>query len=141
MTMDLPVPHPGATATSLTLDDDLASVGAARGVVGAACRAARTVDDLEGDAVLLTSELVTNALLHGRSRPRLDVDAASHLVHVEVGDDSGRLPEQGHPSDADTHGRGLLIVAAVSSRWGVRLGAAGKTVWFEVSHPQPYEAG
>ncbi len=70
------------------------------------------------DACLVTSELVTNALLHGRS------DAALRLLHeddylrVEVIDQNSRLPVLVAPDRASLSGRGLAIVALLATLWG-----------------------
>ncbi|WP_329441567.1 ATP-binding protein [Streptomyces canus] len=88
------------------------------------------------DVLLCVSELVTNALLHGvppgrqvRLFLRYDVSA---LV-VEVHDSGGGVPRVVH--DGDEGGRGLLLVAALSDRWGVRERELGKAVWCEFAWP------
>jgi hypothetical protein len=53
-------------------------------------------------------------------------------VRVEVDDGSGDLPELRHPASDEVHGRGILLVESLATRWGVLPRAAGKTVWFEV---------
>jgi anti-sigma regulatory factor (Ser/Thr protein kinase) len=84
-------------------------------------------------AVLLTSETVTNAFIHGRSEARIKVDPRPGRLLVEVADDNSRHPRPaGHDDDA-LDGRGLAIVELLSSRWGVVDDAYGKTVWFEVA--------
>ena len=91
-------------------------------------------------AVLLTSETVTNAFVHGRSEARLDVAAGPESVHVEVGDDNSRHPT-GQPRDEDAlDGRGLEIVRMLAARWGVRDEPFGKVVWFEVRARPPRPA-
>lgn len=84
------------------------------------------------DVLLCVSELVTNALLHGvppgrqlRLLLRYDV---STLV-VEVHDSGGGVPHL--VLDGDEGGRGLVLVAALSDRWGVRERGPGKAVWCE----------
>jgi len=66
---------------------------AARRVVAGACRDAKTGPECLDAAVLLTNDVVTHALLHGRGEVRLAVGADQVLVRVEVGDD-----EPGHPA-------------------------------------------
>ncbi len=85
------------------------------------------------DAELLTSELVTNALLHGRAPARLDVDVRGAFVIVLV-TDSGDGPDR----DARVnHGRGLPIVAALAHRCGRWTTDAGSRVWFWIPAGQP----
>lgn len=89
------------------------------------------VDDT--DAVLVcTDELVTNAILHVASDIDVVVRCDDGVVRVEVHDGSTRPPlRQVPPVDAD-RGRGLLLVEAMSERWGVASTDRGKAVWFEV---------
>ncbi len=117
---------------SLVLAPQAAAVRQARNLVMEACRAAGT-DQLTCDAaVLLTSETVTNAFVHGRSEARLEVAALPDSVLVEVGDDNSRHPTS-PVRDADAlDGRGLEIVRMLAARWGVRDEMFGKIVWFEV---------
>jgi anti-sigma regulatory factor (Ser/Thr protein kinase) len=105
---------------------------AARRAVAEVCRDASIGPECLDAAVLMTSEVVTNALRHGQGDVRLAVGADHALVRVEVGDDAPTRPV---PRSADTDaesGRGLLIVDALASDWGVLQAAPGKTVWFEV---------
>lgn len=89
--------------------------------------------DAEEVTLLLVSELVTNALLHGRPPLELRVARHDHSVRVEVHDAAGNQPPslEFPPLDAP-HGRGIEIVAALSSRWGSAPSPRGKFVWFEV---------
>lgn len=110
----------------------LASVGLVRQRVSRTCSRLGLDDDACSDATLLASEVVTNALTHGRSEARVVVTPVEHGVLVEVSDDNSRHPASArHDVDA-LDGRGLDILGRLSSRWGVRDEAVGKTVWFEV---------
>jgi anti-sigma regulatory factor (Ser/Thr protein kinase) len=87
----------------------------------------------DSDAVLLcTDELVTNAIIHVASDIDVVVRCGDGVVRVEV-HDAGRRPPLRRipPLDADS-GRGLLLVEAMSERWGVSPTDSGKAVWFEV---------
>ena len=87
----------------------------------------------EDVTLLLVSELVTNALLHGRPPLELRLSAAGARVRVEVQDAAGdHLPSLMFPPLDATHGRGIRIVATLASRWGSSPAAGGKVVWFEV---------
>ncbi|MDQ6726394.1 MAG: ATP-binding protein [Actinomycetota bacterium] len=91
--------------------------------------AAEVVDTVE----LLTSEIVTNAILHGRAGPKLVVELHGSVVRVGVYDMGPEVPVRrlGHPDDVS--GRGVLIVEELASAWGVeRERGGGKRVWFEV---------
>jgi anti-sigma regulatory factor (Ser/Thr protein kinase) len=81
---------------------------------------------------LLTSEVVTNAVLHGVGPLTLHLVASPVRVQVEV-DDAGRGVPVVRPADQEAlGGRGLRLVQGLSESWGVDRHAAGKTVWFRV---------
>ena len=82
---------------------------------------------------LLTSELVTNAVLHAQSDIHLVVCANNGTVRVEVSDASPAIPTLPRPNPGAQTGRGLTLVEKGSHTWGVSKQAVGKTVWFEVS--------
>ena len=82
---------------------------------------------------LMASELLTNAVLHTRGGVSLVVTVIDQLIRVEVTDDSRGRPVLRHPPADSTSGRGMEIVDALASQWGVDdLPAGGKSVWFEV---------
>jgi anti-sigma regulatory factor (Ser/Thr protein kinase) len=83
-------------------------------------------------AVLLTSETVTNAIVHGHSEVRLTVTADAHGVRVEASDANSRHPVL-QSQDADAlDGRGVALLEAAATKWGVVDENYGKVVWFEV---------
>lgn len=85
---------------------------------------------LVDDAALLVTELATNAVLHARGQLRITLRLLAGTVRLEVGDDSPRLPTQRRPSTTAGTGRGLALVEALSSDWGVESGGGeGKVVW------------
>jgi anti-sigma regulatory factor (Ser/Thr protein kinase) len=85
-------------------------------------------------AELLTTELVTNAIVHAASKSHLYIRAAKGVVRVEVTDPDDRLPSMAAPDTDAPGGRGLIIVNGLASAWGVaRAAGVGKTVWFELS--------
>ncbi len=104
----------------------------ARGIVATECGQAGTGPECTDSAVLLTSELVTNALKHGQGSPSLTVDAGELHVRVEVGDDEPRPPVRTTADPDAESGRGLFIVDALASAWGVDEQPDGKVVWFEL---------
>jgi anti-sigma regulatory factor (Ser/Thr protein kinase) len=88
-------------------------------------------------AVLLTSELVTNAVLHaGPHAPgaeiALRVSSTSESVRVEVTDHSATMPTVGDGALDKLCGRGMLLVIRLASAWGVEPRADGKKVWFSI---------
>jgi anti-sigma regulatory factor (Ser/Thr protein kinase) len=113
------------------------SVAVARHCVGAMLAAAGR-RDLE-NVQLITSELITNALIHTASGLHggvvtVDVVAVdAEIVRVEVTDDGAdTVPQARESGDDDCHGRGLWLVEQVSLKWGVRLlGAGQRAVWAE----------
>lgn len=84
-------------------------------------------------AELLTSELVTNALIHTDRDAVLTATVGPHGLRVEVRDFVGRRPRLRLPDAGDgTHGRGLVLVQSLADAWGVRAHGVGKAVWFEL---------
>lgn len=93
------------------------------------------------DAELCTSELVTNAILHAHCAARLLVRADQDAVRIEVHDSSRNLPARGRVGDDAMTGRGLLLIEALATSWGVDPGTDGKSVWFELSTSSAGPAG
>ncbi|CAM5517700.1 ATP-binding protein [Streptomyces aurantiogriseus] len=84
-------------------------------------------------AELLTSELVTNALVHTDHDAVLTATVGPSGLRVEVRDFVPRRPQPRTPSAGDsTHGRGLVLVQSLADAWGVRAHGVGKVVWFEL---------
>ncbi|GGQ78134.1 SpoIIE family protein phosphatase [Streptomyces asoensis] len=85
-------------------------------------------------ALLVVSELVTNALVHTDGRVRLDLTLVNHRLRVAVTDTSPRSPVK--PASLGweaTGGRGILLVEAVSQAWGTVPVSGGKQVWSELT--------
>lgn len=84
-------------------------------------------------AVLLASELVSNAVLHtGASRFGLRITRTRGRIKVELRDPSRGLPCMLPVRPTDIGGRGLFLVDKLSDRWGADLLPIGKYVWFEL---------
>jgi len=81
---------------------------------------------------LLTDELVSNVVRHVGADMRLRAIRHPGTIRVEVDDPSATAPTVRHPGPNDPWGRGLLLVDALSDRWGTDLRTDGKTVWFEL---------
>lgn len=98
--------------------------------------------DVVDDAVVLTSELVTNAVVHAGTAADVRCLRYETAVRVEVADHypEREVPLQGRGRqyrDPDHEGgRGLLLCAALAGRWGVEYTAAGKHVWFQLDLPE-----
>ena len=88
-------------------------------------------------AVLLTSELVTNAIRHQPGETvLLIVTATPGQLRVDVHDTSRSLPVPADaPPDAEA-GRGLVLVASLSADWGYHRTPAGKAVYFTLPFPE-----
>lgn len=99
--------------------------------------------DLRDAAVLLVSELATNAVRHGRSPFVVDIRSVPFGARVEVSDLGPAWHTTGHPPRTGTSGRGLVIVDGIADSWGVETGPTdvGKTVWFELSAAQGANGG
>ncbi len=85
------------------------------------------------NAILMISELVTNAILHARSPVDLVVRKVRTAVRVEVYDEGSGVARPPYPDTEDAAGRGLGLVQAIATRWGVEELEVGKTVWFEIT--------
>lgn len=113
---------------SITLPRDRASPSAARHAVRLYLGPG---DKRNSDLALVTTELVTNALVHGRGRITLTLRRDGRCIQGEVADEGGGFePRVRERSAHDCSGRGLSIVDALTSRWGVREGSTH--VWFEL---------
>ena len=89
------------------------------------------------DVVLLVSELVTNAVLHAATDTRVSASLHDGLVSVAVGDyDPGHAPFLAERGSMATNGRGVMLVDALATDWGIDLRDDSKVVWFEVSYDE-----
>jgi anti-sigma regulatory factor (Ser/Thr protein kinase) len=108
----------------------------ARRWVGEVC--AGLPADLRTDAKLLTSELVTNAVLHASPQPgpqdiTVQIIRTVGMLRVEVHDHDPRPPAPVEPPAQPVEGgMGLHLVDRLSSTWGIDATPDGKNVWFEI---------
>jgi anti-sigma regulatory factor (Ser/Thr protein kinase) len=119
-----------------------ASVAIARKRLSADLSAAGVNGPAAGDAALVISELLSNAIKHAWPLPGEKVRATwmvdSGSVEVAVSDGGGPTqPRQDYPPVAALSGRGLGIVERLSDTWGVRADEAGQTVWAVLPVPPP----
>lgn len=130
---------PGEIATDpericLEIGDRPDAVRAGRLFVVEQIRAAGLSAELADDCALAAAELLANAIQHGRPPVVICVVIIGDGVRVEVQDSSPRLPMRLAPSTTNMTGRGLGLVEALASKWGVeRLHDGAKTVWCELS--------
>jgi anti-sigma regulatory factor (Ser/Thr protein kinase) len=117
--------NPFTAGVELPLSNEAAAQ--ARRYVRDVLRTWQCADDLLYDILLVTSELVTNAVRHGGRRCHLHLEKTPEHLRIEVSDGSAVLPQP--REDADEGGRGLAIVDAVAGGWGVSERDDGKSVW------------
>jgi PAS domain S-box-containing protein len=93
------------------------------------------LDDAALATELIVSELVTNAIRHGRPpvRLRLVRNTVRNTLTCEVLDASPAAPHLRHARAGDEGGRGLFICGELADSWGVRWSDQGKTVWTEAA--------
>lgn len=118
------------TAAQLILDRQADAVPRARRLVRSSLR--DWPDQVRADTELVVSELVTNALLHGEAPVTIRVSVGA-TVRVEVTDAGRSAPILLQRNTDAMTGRGLAMVAALASGWGVEpVPGGGKTVWAEL---------
>ncbi len=122
-----PIDGSAGGVMAMVLDRDVAMVGVARRAVGTWLhqRGCRTCDD----AVLVLSELVTNAMVHAAAGCRIDVRHSGDRLRLEVWDPSPQAPVIRLVGPSHVGGRGLRIVDAVAEAWGWHPTVDGKCVW------------
>ncbi len=127
------------------LEADTAEVPRARQLLGRALQAWQLDEDAADTTLLLASELVTNAVRHGRPPVHVHAEVSAGVVRVEVDDASPSPIRPQDPDLDDLGGRGLQLVEMLSSAWGSRLhdrrhhddGRPVKCVWFELRASAP----
>jgi anti-sigma regulatory factor (Ser/Thr protein kinase) len=90
--------------------------------------------DVAHTAELLVSELVTNAVTHGRGVVRLVIECIDSSLSVTVSDDDPTTPRVKQAELMALGGRGLQMIDALASSWGVtpHSDGPGKDVWFRL---------
>jgi anti-sigma regulatory factor (Ser/Thr protein kinase) len=100
----------------------------ARSVLESRCPADRVED-----AVVVISELVQNVTQHTAGGGDLVLREENAAIVIEVRDGDPAPPRPQPPDGHRPGGRGLLLVAGMTRRWGVRPDARGKVVWAEIA--------
>ncbi|MGQ4486149.1 SpoIIE family protein phosphatase [Streptomyces sp. SAS_281] len=96
--------------------------------------------ELADDAELVTGELLVNVLLHTEGGAVLTLEVLPEpvrRVRLSVQDRSSAWPRRRSPGETATSGRGLLLLDAVSTRWGIEPRGEGKAVWCEIGPGAP----
>jgi anti-sigma regulatory factor (Ser/Thr protein kinase) len=120
---------PAEHVASWDLEPERSMVGRVRART-AAQLAEWDLSALTDTVLLLVSELVTNALLHGAGAIGMRLIKGDVLL-CEVSDDGHELPYLCRAAATDESGRGLQLVSHLAERWGTQRTDAGKVVWFE----------
>ena len=120
-----------STATSLPARDR--SPASARRVVQTALTDAG-LEVMLDDALLLVTELVTNAVVHAGTEVELHIDIGAGRARIEVLDrGAGTLPVvTGLPDASREGGRGIFLLDAPAQEWGTRHFPGGKAIWFSL---------
>lgn len=94
------------------------------------------LDELLDDALLVTSELATNAVTHADSACRIRLSLSRAALRIDVIDTGAGTPEPQPESRTAEHGRGLHLVDALTAAWGLEIvPGEGKLVWAELPRP------
>jgi anti-sigma regulatory factor (Ser/Thr protein kinase) len=96
-------------------------------------------DAMAETAALLTSELVTNAILHARTMIQVSVHRLSDGVQVDVTDSSIAVPVRRPASQDATTGRGLTLLDRLATAWRIEPRSDGKTVSFRLANETPVD--
>jgi anti-sigma regulatory factor (Ser/Thr protein kinase) len=83
--------------------------------------------------LLCLSEVVTNAVLHARTRVSVRASETGTTVRVEVEDGSVVKPLRRNVVEVSPTGRGLHLLDRLTTNWGIDMTDHGKTVWFEIT--------
>ena len=89
---------------------------------------------MQETAVLIVSELVTNAVRHARETDVVEVDlhVTRPCLRIEIQDSDRHWPQPRIPGGFEESGFGFVLVDALADKWGVRETTAGKAVWAEL---------
>lgn len=89
------------------------------------------------DALLVASELATNAVTHAESGCRIRISLTDATLRIDVIDTGAGTPEPQPESFTSEHGRGLRLIDAVTTAWGLEvIPGQGKLVWAELPRPR-----
>ena len=127
--------RPQHRTASVSLGPDTGGVPLARQFLRDHCRDWSCPGVLD-DALVVVTELVTNALVHAGPFCELRAVLSGGVLRLQVSDSGVGMPDPRAATDTDEGGRGLLLVNALCAAWGtVALPAGGKVVWAELLRP------
>jgi anti-sigma regulatory factor (Ser/Thr protein kinase) len=144
MSGDMPEPRApdarerqGLPEVSFSVPHERTGVRLARHAFADQMDAVGVVDEARDDAILVLSELVSNAVKHAAPLPSGEIavrwEVQADVLHIEITDGGATTrPHASAVALSSLGGRGLDIVRTVSSQWGVTEGADSVTVWAEV---------
>jgi anti-sigma regulatory factor (Ser/Thr protein kinase) len=112
------------------LEPTLSATAAARAIVDEACRA-WNLSGVVDVAQLVVTELVSNVIQHAHTEMEVSVAVRELYLHLSVRDRSFDTPRRGGGDDGVMRedGRGMLVIEALSSAWGMTPTDDGKVVW------------
>lgn len=127
----------GGPSAELHVPHERGGVRLARHAFADEMTAAGVPDEARDDAMLVLSELVSNAVRHAAPLPSGEITVrwrlADDTLHIEITDGgAGTRPRAGVAALSSLGGRGLDIVRTVSRQWGVTEGEGKVTVWADV---------
>jgi len=117
-----------------TFDRRVETARDARSWLASFLRAGDVASPVIEDAVLVVSELVTNALRHGEGAAVVRASIRDDVIRISVTDSGDELPEQKRIDIGRVGGLGLHVVERVAADWGVAAFPGGKTVWAVIPH-------
>ena len=120
---------------AVSLPATSASVGPARAAAATVLADLGVDGEVAADALLVVSELVSNAVLYGSAPIELRIRRERADLVIMVSDGEVLRPTMRAVDPSAVGGRGLQLVAALSSRWGTRPTGAGKSVWCTIGVP------
>jgi len=122
----------GALSARATFDRDLVSGREARRFMTETLEV-WDIGDLLDNVNLLVTELVTNAVVHAESDAEVAVVLGPQRLRVEVADRGEEMPRKREAESYDTSGRGMALVDALATDWGIQhRPGGGKIIWFEL---------
>jgi len=126
--------RPAATRTGLRMASTPEAPALARSLVDESCERWQVSPDVTEALRLISTELVTNVVLHAGTPMQLILRRTRRHIHVAVIDEEPRLAERRPPASPQSpNGRGLIFVEAFSAAWGCTPTATGKSTWATVT--------
>jgi DNA-binding NarL/FixJ family response regulator len=128
------VAQPPVVEASLDLPQSLSSAHEARQFVTRYV-VEWNLEDLLDDALIVVSELAANAVTHAESGCRIRLSLNDATLRIDVVDTGAGTPEPQPATWTEEHGRGLHLVDALTTAWGLEIVPEGKLIWAELPRP------